>query len=157
MNNMYLDERQKKIVVDALKDYNFIKEEIENRIRQDYNLEELSKFLVRFKDIEISNIEEYDDIGYLDFIYKDVNTCVIWEYQKGLRVSNTLEIYDKEQMEYIIEDFCTIEEYEKMLNRTREENLNDLVATLKYYESRGLEADYKAYSKKVISFLKENW
>ena len=154
---MYLDERQKKIVRNAIEDYNFMKEQLEEKIKKDYNLEELSKFLVRFKDVEITNLESYDDVGYLDFIYKDVNMCCVWTSKDNVYVSKTFEIYDRVKMEYIIEDFCTIEEYEKMLNRTREENLNDFVAQLKWYENRGLEADYKAYSKKVISFLKENW
>lgn len=155
---MYLDNRQKEIVKKALSDYDFIKEEIDEKIAKGYNLEELSTYLVRLnKDIEISNLDGYDDYVYLDFLYKDLNMCVYWEKNNAIRVSNTFEIYDKESGEYIVEDFLTKEEYEKMLNRTREENLQDLVATLKWYESRDLQADYKSYEKEVINFLKENW
>lgn len=161
---MYLDIRQKKIVRKAIEDYDFIKSELDNKIKEDYNLEELSEFLVRFKGIEISELDDYgseddyeSEYAYLDFLYNDINTCVVWEKDKGIRVSNTFEICDKEKHEYIVEDFLTKEEYQKMLDRTREENLEYLVATLKYYESRDLKDDYECYKNEVISFLKENW
>lgn len=155
---MYLDNRQKEIVKKALEDYNFIKEEIDEKIAKDYNLEDLSIYLVRLtKDTEITNLESYDDYAYLDFLYKDLNMCVMWERDKGIRVSSTFEIYDKEKKEYIVEDFLTIEDYNKMLNRTREENLQDLVSTLKWYDSRDMQVAYKEQERKVINFLKENW
>lgn len=154
---MYLDERQKKIVKRGIEDYNFIKEQLEEKIKKGYTLEDLSVFLTRFKDIEITNLESYDDTAYLDFIYKDVNTYCMWTPEDNVIVSSSFEIYDKDMKEYIVEDYWSIEKYEKMLNRTREENLNDFVLQLKWYESRNLDADYKAYCKKVISFLKENW
>jgi len=154
---MILDKRQKEIIKKALDDYDFMKEEITNKIDKGYTIDDLSVFLTRFKDIEITNIEKYDDYGYLDFLYKDLNMCVMFDTDKGLRVSNTFEIYDKKIYEYIVEDFLTKEEYTKLINKTREEEIEDMVATLKYYDSHNLEADYKAYSNKIISFLKENW
>ena len=156
---MYLDSRQKAIVKKAIEDYDFIKEEIDEKIAKGYNLEDLSIYLVRLgrKDIEITNLETYKDYAYLDFLYKDLNMCVMWERDKGIRVSSTFEIYDKENNAYIVEDFLTKEEYEKMLNRTREENLQDLVATLKWYDSRDMQIAYKEQERKVINFLKEDW
>lgn len=154
---MILDKRQKELVKKALDDYDFIKEEITNKIAKGYDIDDLSIFLTRFKDIEISNIEKYDDYEYLDFLYKDLNMCVMFDTDKGLRVSNTFEIYDKKTCEYIVEDFLTKDEYTKLINKTREEELEDMIATLKYYDSHNLEADYKIYTNKIISFLKENW
>lgn len=75
---------------------------------------------------------------------------------KGLRVSDTYEIYDKEKEEYLYEDWLTTNDYKKWLNRTREENLEDLIVKLKYLDCKGL-ADYEPFSKKVLEFLKMNW
>ena len=77
-------------------------------------------------------------------------------FELGLRVSETYEIYDREKEEYLYEDWLTTDDYTKWLNRTREENLEDMVAKLKYYDCKGL-ADYKPYSEKVLEFLKMNW
>jgi len=155
---MYLDNRQKAIVKKALEDYDFIKEELDEKIAKDYNLEDLSIYLNKYsKDVEITNLESYNDYAYLDFLYKDLNMCVMWERDKGIRVSATFEIYDKEKKEYIVEDFLTREEYINMLNRTREENLQDLVATLKWYDSSNMKIAYEEQERKVINFLKENW
>ena len=156
---MYLDSRQKAIVKKALEDYDFIKEEIDEKIAKGYNLEDLSIYLVRLgrKDIEITNLESYGDYAYLDFLYKDLNTCVMWERDKGISVSSTFEIYDKEKDAYIVEDFLTKEEYEKIIGKTREEELEELVQSLKWYESRNLQLGYKEQERKVINFLKENW
>ena len=159
---MYLDLRQKEIVKKALEDYDFIKEEIDEKIAKNYNLEELSKYLVRLSnDIEVSNLEDYTEYAYLDFIYKDLNMCICWDVKKGIRVSSTFEIYDKTMQEYVVEDFLSKEDYQAMLDRSREDNLQELVATLKWYDSnnknKAFSAAYDAQVKKIISFLKENW
>lgn len=154
---MYLDKRQKNIVKQALNDYDFIKEELNEKINKDYNMEDLSIFLTRFKDIEITNFDIYDDFGYLDFIYKDINTCVIWSKDAGIRVSNTLEIYDKIKMEYIVEDFLTVDEYVEMINRTKEEILDEFIDRLNYCDTHDLKADYNEISKQLVNFLTEEW
>ena len=154
---MYLDERKKKIVRKAIEDYEFIKEELENKIKQNYNLEELSEFLLKFKGTCIENLDTDSDIEcYLDFEYNDVNMCCIWDTDKGLRVSNLYEIYDKEKEEFLSEDWLTTDDYKKWLNKTREEELENLVVQLKYCECKGL-VDYSSYEREIINFLKMNW
>lgn len=160
---MYLDNRQKEVVKNGIKDYEFIKNEIETKMNlKNCTLEDIQAFLTKFnsKDLEITNLENYnDDYGYLDFIYKDINTCVGFdkEVNKDLHVSSTFEIYDREKMEYIIEDFCSKEEYLELLNKTKEQELQDLVQHLKYCDSHNLKADYDISVKDLIIFLKENW
>lgn len=156
---MILDKRQKELVKQAINDYDFIKEELQNKIAKGYNMEDLSIFLTHFKDIEISNIETYDDYGYLDFLYKDINTFVIYEKDKEqqLRVSNDFEIYDKQTCEYIVEDYLTKDAYIELINKTKEEELEELIQCLKYYDSHDMELAYRNYKDKIISFLKENW
>lgn len=157
---MYLDNRQKQIVTNSLKDYDFIKNEIESKLNlQNCELEDISRFLGKFdyKELEITNLEKYKDYAYLDFIYKDLNMCVMWERFKGNRVSPTFEIYDKERQSYIVEDFLTKEEYKEILNTKREDNLEDLVGTLKWYEARNMKNAYENQIEVLINFLKENW
>lgn len=154
---MILTKKQKNLVKNALIDYDFMKEEIENKIALNYTIDDLSVFLTRFKDIEITNLEKYTDYTYLDFLYKDLNMCIMFDKDKGTRVSSTFEIYDKTTCEYIVEDFLTKEDYLKLINKTREEELEELVSTLKYYDSNNSEQAYKEYINKIINFLKENW
>ena len=149
---MYICDRQKEIVKKALKDYDFIKEELENKIKKGYDLNELSKFLCRFKDIEITNLEIYDDIGYLDFLYNDINTSAIYNAdKKTIKVSETMEIYDKVKYEYIVEDFLTKEEYIKMLFKTKEMYFDELVKNLKEKPTS------QYYRDEFIRFLNEEW
>ena len=110
---MYLNKIQIDIVLEGLKNYDFITDEINNKIVKGYNLEEIADFLTRFKDIEITNFDKCNEITYLDFIYKNINTSVIKnENDKvSLKVSNVLEIYDEERQEYIIEDWLTKKDY----------------------------------------------
>ena len=159
---MYLDNRQKEVVKNGIKDYEFIKNEIETKMNlKNCTLEDIQAFLSKFdsKDLEITNLENYnDDYGYLDFIYKDINTCVGFdkEINKDLHVSTTFEIYDIEKYEYIVEDFCTKEEYEKMLNYTKEDKLESMIKHLRYLKDKKLKADYKLYIKEIVKFLEED-
>lgn len=154
---MFLDRRQIKLIKKAIDDYKFIKEEIEFRISKDYNLEEISEILIRFKDITIENLEDCGEEAYLDFEYNNINTCVAWNKDKGIYMSNTFEIYDAKEMEYIAEDFLTIEEYEKYINTPKETMLADAVANLKYYESNNYTGSYNELRDKLINYLKEEF
>jgi len=154
---MFLENRQIELIKNAIKDYNFIKEEVEFRISKDYSLEEISKVLSKFKGVCIDNLEYYDDYGYLDFEYNNVNTCVSWEANNGICMGDTFEIYDNVVQEYIVEDFCDVNYYEKLINTPKEKMLADAIVDLKHYESNGYKDSYNRQKDKIISFLKENW
>ena len=74
---MIIDVRQRALILNAINDYNFMKEEIEQRIKKGDNLEELSTFIVKFIGTEITNLEKYEEYAYLDFIYQyiKINVC----------------------------------------------------------------------------------
>lgn len=108
---MYLNKRQIDIILKALKDYDFIKEEIESKIKKGYNMQELCDYLGRFKDIDITNFDKSGDYTYIDFLYKDINTYISYKENETINVSNTLEIYDSIKQEYIIEDWLTKKDY----------------------------------------------
>ena len=164
---MFLDNRQVKIIEEAIEDYNFIKEEIETFIDKNCNSEDINKefnkianFMERFKDVCIMDLNNYSgDYGYLDFEYKNINTCVSFDKETGakFKVSSTFEIYDTEKLEFIIEDYITVEEYQKLIKTPKEKMLKDIVADLKWYESNNKEEEYKKCSDKIIKFLKEEF
>lgn len=153
------NEKEKEIVRKALKDYDFMKEEIDNRIKQNYDLNDLYNFLLEFKHIDITNLEVHDDYGYLDFMYKDLSMSVYYDKIENwaIQVGNTFKIYNSEKCEYIIEDFCTKEEYQKYLENTKEKELQNRIDKLKYLEEKNLMIAYKTQSLYIIDFLKNNW
>lgn len=154
---MFLDRRQIELVKKAIEDYKFIKEEIELRISKDYNLEEISEVLVKFKGITIENLEDYENEAYLDFEYNHINTSVSWHRDKGVCMSSTFEIYDDKEMQYIVEDFCTIKEYEDIIKTPKETMLANAVSELKCYESNNYKDSYNRQRDKIINFLKEEY
>lgn len=154
---MIIDVRQRALILNAINDYNFIKEEIEHRIKKGYTLEELSSFIVKFKGTEITNLENYEEYAYLDFIYQDVNMSVCWDLEKGTYVGKTFEIFDKDNNGYVVEDFLSIEEYEKMLNTPKEQMLRDAVVDLKFFETNGYKENYDIQLDKIVRFLKEEF
>lgn len=154
---MIIDVRQRALILNAINDYNFMKEEIEQRIKKGDNLEELSTFIVKFIGTEITNLENYEEYAYLDFIYQDVNMSVCWDLEKGTYVGKTFEIYDKNNNGYVVEDFLSIEEYEKMLNTPKEKMLEDAVVDLKFFESNGCKENYDIQLDKIVRFLKEEF
>jgi len=154
---MILDARKINVIKKEIENYKFMKEELEQRVAKNDTLEELSDFINKFRDTEITSLEKYDDYGYLDFLYKDVNMCVSWEKSKGIYVSKYFEIFDSEEKEYIVEDFLTIEEYEKLMNTPKEDILRDAVADLKFYDAHDLKQNYEKMLEKIIVFLKEEF
>lgn len=154
---MFLDARKINVIKKEIENYKFMKEELEQRIAKNDTLEELSDFINKFRDTEITILEKYDDYGYFDFLYKDVNMCVSWEKSKGIYVSKYFEIYDSKEEEYIVEDFLTIEEYEKLMNTPKEDILRDAVADLKFYDAHDLKENYEKTLEKIIVFLKEEF
>lgn len=154
---MILDARKINVIKKEIENYKFMKEELEQRITKNDTLEELSDFINKFRDTEITSLEKYEDYGYLDFLYKGVNMCVSWEKSKGIYVSKYFEIYDSKGEEYIVEDFLTIEDYEKLMNTPKENMLRDAVADLKFYDAHDLKENYEKTLEKIIIFLKEEF
>lgn len=163
---MFLENRQIEIIKRALEDYKFMKVEIENFIertrtedwRRDFDAIEM--FILKFEGTEITNIENYNtDYGYIDFIYKDTNMCVKYEkeIEDRIVVSKTFEIYDQATCTYVVEDFLSVEEWQKMIDAPKETMLHDAVLDLKYYENNGRSYEYEEQLKKIVVFLKENW
>lgn len=156
---MYLNKRQKELVRKAIEDYNFIKEEIQYQISKGNKLEDLSKFITKFRNVEITNYdEEYTDCTrYLDFNYNNVNTFVFQNTDGIIKVSNTLEIWDNIDERYIIEDWVDLAEYEDILNTPKKDILNELAVELKYCYSHCSKVMYDDAVEKIINFIKEEY
>lgn len=157
---MFLDRRQIELIKQAIEDYKFMKEELEAKINKDYTMEELTNFISKFKGTEITSVEDYNtDYAYLDFNYNAVNMFVQWdkEIDNKLKVSSTFEIYDRTICSYVIEDFLTVEEYQKLINTPKESMLRDIIADLKWYDSNNKQEQYQDCVDKIIHFLKEEF
>ena len=98
---MFLDIRQRELIKNTIKDYKFMKEEIEQKIEKNFTIEELKDFINKFRDTEITSVDSYADYGYLDFNYKNANMCVGWESENKY-VGSTFEIFDDKNREYIV-------------------------------------------------------
>lgn len=160
---MFLENRQIEIIKKAIKDYKFMKEEIEEfieRTRTEVDFNKIQDFILKFRGTDVTNIENsMVDYSYLDFIYNDINMCVKYEreIEDRIVVSKFFEIYDTKTCTYIIEDFLTVEKWENLINTSKETMLEDAVADLKSYESKGKSYEYEEQLKKIVVFLKENW
>lgn len=153
---MFLDIRQRELIKNTIKDYKFMKEEIEQRIEKDYTIEEIKEFINKFKDTEITSVDSYTDYGYLDFNYKNANMCVGWESENKY-MGTSFEIFDDKKKEYIVEDFLTIEDYEELMNTPKEDMLRSAVADLKFYDAHNLRDKYNKCLEDIIVFLKEEF
>lgn len=149
---MILDNRRKKLIRDSINNYKFMKEEIEEKLNKNYTVEELQTFLNRFKNMDITNIET----DYLDFIWEDLSICIILE-NNNKRVGKGFEIYDTVGKQFIVEDFLTVEEYEKLLNTSKEQMLKNAILDLKYYEKMNYESSYNECLNEIVRFLKEEF
>lgn len=163
---MFLENRQIEIIKNAIEEYKFIKIEIENFIERtrtedlQRDIDAIANFLSKFTGAEITNIENNNvDYAYIDFMYNELNMYVRFdrELENKIVVSKTFEVYDKMTCTYIIEDFLTVEEWEKLIYTSKEQMLADAVHDLKYYESNGKSYEYEEQLKKIVVFLKENW
>ena len=114
---MKLEERQKELIRNALKDYRYIRTEINYLIEKGRTLSEIYDYLRHINAIEFTNLDfDFDVFKYIDFIYYDISASVIKD-DRGLRVQSTLQIYDKEKCNYIIEDYLTEKEWETILEK----------------------------------------
>lgn len=114
---MKLDNRQLELIRNSLKDFEYIKTEINYLIEKGRNLENILDYLRHINEIEIVHYDlDNEDFRYIDFNYGSIDNSVI-EDKKGLRVQNTIEIYDKELQEYLIEDWLSPQEWENILEK----------------------------------------
>lgn len=170
---MIIDNRRKELIKNSIKHYDFMKRMITNEIITcNINitdnvkvLEHLEKFIEKFKGAEVTNFEynntaedENDRYGYLDFLYNDVSMCVAYDSGNDLvHVTETYEIYDVNNMEFIVEDWLTTSDYTEILNAPKEQTLHDAIADLKYYESNNCVDSYNRCRDEIVNFLKEEW
>ena len=111
---MNFTERQKDLIKTSLKDFEYIKNKINTLIEKGRNLSEILDYLRHIKAIELTNWDLDDkDFRYIDFTYYSIDSSVIEDNEKGLRMQETIQIYDNVNWEYLIEDWLTKEEWLK--------------------------------------------
>ena len=115
---MKLDNRQLEIIKNGLKDFEYIKTDINYLIEKGRNLENILDYLRDFYEIEIVHFDLDDkDFRYIDFNYGITNNSVTEDNKTGLRVQDTFVIYDEEKQEYLNEYCLSVEEWQTILER----------------------------------------
>lgn len=115
---MKLDNRQLELIRNSLKEFEYIKTEINYLIEKGRNLENILDYLRHINEIELTNCDlNNKDFKYIDFIYGNINASVIKDKNKGLRVQEGIEIYDTEIQDYLIDDWLSIKEWENILEK----------------------------------------
>lgn len=153
---LMMGHRTKKVIEQGVYDYNFIKEELEEKIKKDYNMEELAEYLTRFKEIEITSFGDVGEEIYLDFIYKSVNAYVY--YKDGvISVGKAFEIFDKDRETYVIDEWLEESNYIELLNTTKEEQLKEAILDLEFYKDNDLGELFDKKVKELIQFVREEY
>ena len=152
---MFLDKNDMEMIINGINNYQFIKEELTEKIKKGYSLEQLENYIRKLKGTEITGTSDYEDIKYLDFIYDNVNMYIQEELDNGIKVSERFEIYNTKEHCYIVEDFLTLKEYEDMLNESKEEKIKSALIDLDFFKKYNFKEQHDILLEKVINFIKE--
>lgn len=115
---MKLDTRQLELIKQAIKDYNYIKEEMNNLINNGRDLQYILEYLELFDNVEITNVElDNKNFNYIDFYYNNLSVSVVKDSDNPIQFQNGFELYDTDKMEWFIEDYLSIREWQNILDK----------------------------------------
>ena len=115
---MKLDTRQLELIKQAIKDFNYIKEEITNLINKGKDLQFMLEYLELIDGVEITNAElDNKNFNYVDFYYYNLSVSVVKDSDKPIQFQNGFELYDNDKNEWLIEDYLNIREWENILDK----------------------------------------
>lgn len=103
----------------VLKDYKILEKDINERIKKGYDIEELLRYIEHLSACEITNCNIKSDFKYIDFNYYDM-VCSIIECEKDnipLKLQETVEVWNDKEDCYIVEDWLSMKEIEKVIKR----------------------------------------
>ena len=147
---MLLNNTQKRLIDNAIKDYYFIKNEIEEKIIQNYDADRLKEYLNKLKGIEIYN----DGDDYIDFYYNDLNLTIVHNETK-FELCNSVSIFDK-SIEYYLFECVTIETIEEDLKRDIYEQISLELKRYKQMKESKFSYDLESRKQEIITFILEN-
>jgi hypothetical protein len=147
---MLLNNAQKRLIDSAIKDYYFIKSEIEEKIKQNYDADRLKEYLNKLKGIEIYQ----DEDDYIDFYYNDLNLTIVHN-EKKFELCNSVSIYDKNIEGYLFE-CVTIEAVEEDLKRDIYEQISQELKRYKQMKESKFSYDLESRKQEIITFILEN-
>lgn len=147
---MLLSKGQRQLIEKSIKDFEFIKNEITEKVKLNYDLEQIKDFLNRIKGIDICN--EIDH--YVDFYYNELNLSIYFD-EKEIRLLDSIGIYDSSIENYLIENY-TLNGVKSLLSKDIYTELIDEIKT--YKELKECKANLNVSDKKrnIIKFIEEN-
>lgn len=150
---MLLTKGQRQLIEKSIKDFEFIKNEITEKVKLNYDLEKIKDYLDRLKGIDICN--EIDH--YVDFYYNELNLSIYFD-EKEIRLLDSIGIYDSSIENYLIE-YYTLDGVKGLLSKDIYAELIDEIKN--YKELKGLKeckANLNISDKKrnIIQFIQDN-
>jgi hypothetical protein len=151
---MLLSNAQIRLTEKALKDYDFIKGEIDEKIKKGYTLKQLDDFISKFNGIEVYNLEEEE--GYLDFYYNALNSSIV-KSDNVISLVDNLSIYDKTTSDYVFTD-VTRDYVDHMINSDVFELLCEELDNYKILKNNNFtyKTNLEDRKKNIIKFIEEN-
>lgn len=103
-----------KILKRVIKDYEELKQDINNKIKNNYDFEELYYYIKWLSGVNITNFQENE---YFDFNYKDM--CLsIYNEPIGIYLGDTIEVWN-DKSKYYIDTFNNINEIKGVLENDK--------------------------------------
>jgi len=147
---MLLNNAQKRLTEKGIEDYYFIKSEIDEKIKLNYDADKLKQFLNRFKGIEIYQ----DEDDYIDFYYNDLNLTLIHN-ETDYRLCNSISLFDKTTDQYLFE--CnTIEYLKDQLEKDVFTQLSEEIVRYKDMKESTFVYNLDSKKKEIIKFIEDN-
>ena len=114
---MKYNKQEIEIIKRAVKDYDLLEKEINERIDNNYNISDLYDYLRHLASCDIIGYEDnYEDYSYIDFNYYDM-VCTICEdvsHNNKLHLSKNIELWNNKEL-YVINEDIDIDELKKLV------------------------------------------
>lgn len=114
---MKYNDEELEIIKRAIKDYDLLEKEINDRINKGYTISDLHDYLRHLASCDVISYEDnYEDYSYIDFNYCDM-ACSICEdvsCNNKLHLSKSIELWNDKEL-YVISEDADIDELKNML------------------------------------------
>ena len=102
---MKFNDEEKKIIKNSIEDYDALKEEINDRIAEGQDIEDLYNYIRHLSCVDITNYELNDDYKYVDFNYYALTCTLLEDLSRNIEtnLSNYVSIWNDKTNEVIVE------------------------------------------------------
>ena len=107
----------------VIRDYKRLKEDIDEKIKNGYTIENLYDYIRHLASCDITNCDLNDDYKYIDFNYCDMCVSILKHGNSGVYLGESLETWNDKGC-YYIGTFNSIRELEKIIKEYEENDKN---------------------------------